>query len=242
MCKSLPSMLVSASKYLSFACVVASTMALVSPAKATVVYTGVSADPNSPLATTFDGAPPISTGPFTSYTQTGSPLTFTSTAPGIGYILSPPNSSSGASPFGDTTQYLSVLGNSGGTAGVNVTINGGAATVSFLWGSIDGYNTIQFFNGATSLGSFTGSAIVPKFDTGCQQSTDCTGYVTFTDNNLSQPITSFLMTSGQNSFEADDFLTTAVPETSTWVMMILGFFGVGLVGYRRRGTTSFRFA
>lgn len=34
---------------------------------------------------------------------------------------------------------------------------------------------------------------------------------------------------------------TAVPEPSTWLMMIMGFLGLGLVGYRRRETT-FRFA
>jgi hypothetical protein len=29
-------------------------------------------------------------------------------------------------------------------------------------------------------------------------------------------------------------LTPAIPEASTWAMMILGFFGIGLVAYRRR--------
>jgi hypothetical protein len=39
-----------------------------------------------------------------------------------------------------------------------------------------------------------------------------------------------------------EILTTGVPETSTWVMMILGFLGVGLMAYRRKQNTSFRFA
>jgi len=34
--------------------------------------------------------------------------------------------------------------------------------------------------------------------------------------------------------------TTAVPEPSTWAMMILGFMGVGFMAYRRRGQPSFR--
>jgi hypothetical protein len=29
-------------------------------------------------------------------------------------------------------------------------------------------------------------------------------------------------------------MTPAVPETSTWAMMILGFAGVGFMAYRRR--------
>jgi hypothetical protein len=35
---------------------------------------------------------------------------------------------------------------------------------------------------------------------------------------------------------------SAVPEPSTWAMMILGFFGVGFVAYRRKGKQTFRFA
>jgi hypothetical protein len=35
---------------------------------------------------------------------------------------------------------------------------------------------------------------------------------------------------------------SAIPESSTWAMMILGFFGVGFVAYRRKNNHSFRFA
>jgi len=37
-------------------------------------------------------------------------------------------------------------------------------------------------------------------------------------------------------------LTAAVPEPSTWAMMILGFFGVGFVAYRRKSQASLRLA
>jgi hypothetical protein len=37
-------------------------------------------------------------------------------------------------------------------------------------------------------------------------------------------------------------VTAAVPEPSTWAMMILGFFGVGFMAYRRKGSQSFRAA
>jgi hypothetical protein len=33
-----------------------------------------------------------------------------------------------------------------------------------------------------------------------------------------------------------------VPEPSTWAMMILGFFGVGFMAYRRRSQMSLRLA
>jgi PEP-CTERM motif len=35
-------------------------------------------------------------------------------------------------------------------------------------------------------------------------------------------------------------ISTAVPEPSTWAMMILGFMGVGFMAYRRKGRPSFR--
>ena len=37
-------------------------------------------------------------------------------------------------------------------------------------------------------------------------------------------------------------LTTDVPEPSTWAMMILGFFGVGFMAYRRQSKPALRFA
>jgi hypothetical protein len=37
-------------------------------------------------------------------------------------------------------------------------------------------------------------------------------------------------------------LTAAVPEPSTWAMMVLGFLGVGFVAYRRKSKPAFRFA
>jgi hypothetical protein len=48
------------------------------------------------------------------------------------------------------------------------------------------------------------------------------------------------------SFAADDVTITgntpAVPEASTWAMMIAGFFGIGFLAYRRRSIPSVRLA
>jgi hypothetical protein len=35
-------------------------------------------------------------------------------------------------------------------------------------------------------------------------------------------------------------ITSGVPEPSTWAMMILGFCGLGFLGYRRKGSAAFR--
>jgi PEP-CTERM motif-containing protein len=41
--------------------------------------------------------------------------------------------------------------------------------------------------------------------------------------------------------DIDATVTAAVPEPTTWAMMVLGFFGVGFVAYRRKGKPGFRF-
>ena len=48
---------------------------------------------------------------------------------------------------------------------------------------------------------------------------------------------------GTNGFSVPVDPVVAVPEPSTWAMMILGFFGVGFMAYRRRNqTAAFRIA
>jgi hypothetical protein len=46
----------------------------------------------------------------------------------------------------------------------------------------------------------------------------------------------------QGFLNTGDFVTSAVPEPSTWAMMVLGFVGVGFMAYRRKGQPSFRLA
>jgi PEP-CTERM motif len=57
-------------------------------------------------------------------------------------------------------------------------------------------------------------------------------------DNVSEVDISGLVSQGPNGvwWTADDltFTVAAVPEPSTWAMMILGFLGVGLIAYRRK--------
>jgi PEP-CTERM motif len=212
---------------------------LVSSANATVIFGGV-ANPSdlnlTATATNFNGADATtaSLNSLSGYTQIGSPLTFKGTNASLEQILDT-TSGIGALPYLDTTKYLSVLGN----GLVTVTLSAAATQVSFYWGSIDKYNTITFSDGQ----SFTGNDIAGKTPDGCQQMIDCNGVVTFKETN-GGTFTSFTMSSGQNSFETDNFdvvLAPPVPEPSTWAMMILGFLGVGFMAYRRKvSTPAFR--
>jgi len=160
-----------------------------------------------------DVIPPTNLG---TYTNSGFTFTNLSLDLNNARIL---NSTSdiGAEPLGDTTPYLSVLNN----GSVNVTIAGGATTLRFFIGSLDELNLITF-NGDLA-NSFTGLQLLGLSATGCQNDPACNRFVEF-----SGPITSFSLTSGNNSFEVDSF-TTAVPEPATWAMMILGFLGVGFM-------------
>jgi len=67
-----------------------------------------------------------------------------------------------ASVFGETptsgqdaSQYLAVQG--GGTA--TLTFGSAEKYLGILWGSVDTYNTLSFYNGSTLIGSLTGSQI-----------------------------------------------------------------------------------
>jgi hypothetical protein len=137
----------------------------------------------------------------------------------------------GAQPFNDATNYLSVLKN----GSVTGTIAGGATILQFYVGSVDQYNSISFDNGAG--GTYSGADFTSN-NNGCRTA-PCSGLLTFIGS-----FQSFTLTSSDNSFETDSFTTfaRAVPEPSTWAMMILGFMGVGFLAYRRKNTSAFRFA
>lgn len=61
-------------------------------------------------------------------------------------------------------------------------------------------------------------------------------------NTLEFDVVNYAQTSGNPSGLNVQFLTAAVPEPSTWAMMILGFLGVGFVAYRRKSDAVLRIA
>lgn len=150
-------------------------------------------------------------------------------------------SGNGAQPFGTSGNYLSVLG--GGTENVSFS---NRSSFSFFWGSIDDFNTIVVHT-TTGDASFTGLQVAGIVGngvqaTGCQNVTNCNRYFTFTDADAGSFITGFSMSSTQNSFEITNI--SAVPEPATWAMMILGFLGLGFLGYRKssKAGAAFRMA
>ncbi len=121
-----------------------------------------------------------------------------------------------------------------------VTVATASGTAGFAVGSNS--NPEDGFGNFTNAIQYTGKS-------------NTTGFLefTFTDTGLLSASNFALSTGGtQNAFFAADVTgnnttgpvgaISAVPEPSTWAMMILGFMGVGFMAYRRRGQPSLRLA
>jgi hypothetical protein len=150
------------------------------------------------------------------------------TAPGIpGQSAAPAGTPAG-------TRFLTVpTSQSNGTA--TLLLGGNYKYVSFYWGSIDDYNTLELLDsGGNVLHTVTGSGLpAPTAANGNQSAPTSNRRVFFASDAVN--IAGFRMTSTSFAFEIDS-VAAAVPEPATWAMMVGGF---GLMGFaaRRRRTT-----
>ena len=120
-----------------------------------------------------------------------------------------------------------------------LTFNVGIDYLTFLWGSPDPFNRLRItsstgatFDFTATGGGFASSFAVTNGNQSFNQavqffatSGDTIRSATFTNNPV------------QDAFEVGGFsirAVAAVPEPSTWAMMILGFAGVGFMAYRRK--------
>ena len=105
-------------------------------------------------------------------------------------------------------------------------------SLSFDLGSLDTFNTLDFYSGSTLVRAFTGSQLTATPDG--NQTSDLTNrryYFTF---GVADDINKVVFMSSQPAFEFANIgasWTSAVPEPATWAMMILGF---GFVGFMMR--------
>ena len=157
---------------------------------------------------------------------------------GAGHVIQNNSDSEGAMiPFADSqgTNYLSVLG--GGQVEINLPNLSGFA---FEWGSLDSYNkliiatlsdgTTQLIPGTTYLND-TGS-------NGDQLSPLTNGTLRVLGTN-GEIFTKLTLISTSNSFEIDNISIAAIPEASTWAMMIAGLGVVGFAMRRKKVAVSF---
>ncbi|GGB35672.1 hypothetical protein GCM10011380_26300 [Sphingomonas metalli] len=159
-----------------------------------------------------------------------------------GTIMTGNVSGMGANPYPAPADnhYLAVKSNEVATI---ASIAGGITgyqSISIYMGSIDAGNTVQLLGaGGKVLMSYTGSQLAdPAAANGSQTLPATNRAFTFTAGQ-GEVLTGLRLTSSVNSLEIDNVrFTGAVPEPTTWAMMLVGF---GLVGagmrYRSRQTS-----
>jgi opacity protein-like surface antigen len=201
---------------------VASAAVTVTSVAAPTDYSTTNADT---ITYDFDGKTPVNTG---------------------GAIVTPPSvENQHAVPVGSAGSYYSVgptfNGPGEGIGSIFFDVIGtGISTVSFLWGSADHHNSLQFFglDGATeyAIGDlFTGAAVVAPADPNGDWTSDLTNrLVTFTFTDADQAVKGVRLNSTVNGFEIDSMTIGAVPEPATWAMMMVGFAMVGAASRMRR--------
>jgi hypothetical protein len=161
--------------------------------------------------------------------------------------------SASAEPAGDTTNYLyGVDGvNPLGIPGAEVIFNpptgkdGLPSSFNIDWGSIDALmtnpdgtprydNTLTVFTTVDTQDSVTGSELAAAGVFGVNgfgSQTSAGDNQWFNVRDTAGPIEFFTASSTSNAFEFD--MGSTVPEPSTWAMMLIGFAGLGILGYRK---------
>ncbi|MFZ0603741.1 MAG: PEP-CTERM sorting domain-containing protein [Roseiarcus sp.] len=185
---------------------------------------------------TFDSVPAQaygSTSPSGSFVQGG--VAFS----GTGVVMN--NGGQGslglyASPLGDTTNYMAVLG--GGSE--EIAYSSFNTSFGLYWGSVDTYNSLAFYSGSVLVATITG-ADLPLSANGGQTDYASNAYVWITALPQFDRV---FAASSSNAFEFDNIVagsattsfSAAVPEPSTWAMLLFGFVGLGYAAFRRSKT------
>jgi hypothetical protein len=141
-----------------------------------------------------------------------------------------------APPAGDTTTYGAAQPASYALPFADAEfsiLSGQLTSLSFYLGSLDDYNTISFYSGATLIQSFTGTDLTIPDPADGDQASGNTNRRYFFTFGAADNVNRVVFNSTTPAFEFDDFAAavSGVPEPSTWAMMILGF---GLVGFMLR--------
>ncbi len=172
---------------------------------------------------TFEDVAPGTTGAFVS-----NGFSFT----GVGAVENTNLVNAYAAPAGDATHYLTTgFDGTGGLKTELLSVGGPHTNFGLYWGSIDTYNKLVFISGGVDVFSAT-NLNIPSPGNGDQGSDLTNRYVNFAFISGTYDAVRFESTTP--AFEVDNIaIAGAVPELSTWGMMLLGFAGVGLVAYRR---------
>lgn len=159
-------------------------------------------------------------------------IDFDSPTPGVGYNAAYVHTGSVggqyATPFGDATAYFAVRADPPESPAA-ITFGGVYNNFSMLWGSVDQYNTLQFYLGGLLVNTVLGGSLPPANGDQGPDGTRLysTGGFSFDEIRL---VTS------QNAFEIDNInvsARTSVPDGGT-TAALLGLAMVGVVAVRSK--------
>lgn len=138
------------------------------------------------------------------------------------------STSSHAQPWGTVGNYWAVGPSDGSPGTLNLSSIAAIGAISFVWGSIDSYNTLEVLDRVGGvLASYTGAhaAVSPS---GNQTSPFTNRVATLSFSGADQTnIGGLRLSSSSNAFEVANFSITAVPEPAAWAMLLIGFGFVG---------------
>jgi hypothetical protein len=150
-------------------------------------------------------------------------------------------SATGAITLGSASQSLITIASNGtftSTTGTTTWGSNGSSGSTLDWTVFTGGQPKQEVIGAPGTGgTYTGSGLasIVNHDPVTQNSP------TFVLDVANITADSAISSVGLNfGTVQNNFVAAAIPEASTWAMMILGFTGVGFLAYRRRGQQNFR--
>lgn len=157
----------------------------------------------------------------------------TVTGASAGVYAAPFISNSNGIPFGDptvsgpdTTKYLTT-----GVGSAVLVFPALQQYMGLLWGSVDSYNNLQFFNGLVSVGIVTGNDIALA---GGDQGINGTYYANIVST---LPFDRVVASSTTYAFEFDNVAYNPTPPTRVPEPLSLGLLGLGILGlgFARRG-------
>ena len=187
-------------------------------------------------ATTIDfGASPVdNTLPVVGAAAAGD-VVYAGTAAGVGFtytdgaLYNPsvsPITNITARPIGSTDNFWSIGTSPAPQTGPGVaTFTAPLSYYGFLWGSVDQYNKVEFYSGATLVGSFT----PPPPANGDQGASKYFNAYA----GAGQQFTTIKFYSTGNAFETDNHAVIAVPEPETYAMLLAGLGLMGTIVRRR---------